>query len=222
MVAKKRPNPGRNFLKAISPFLDWSAAEKLIAVNPAIGVKRPKAPNKDGYKTWSEDLIELYRGHHPVGSKARQAFELLINVGAARIDTALLGRQHVRNGMLVYRRHKTDVLVEIPILPELQAVVDSMPAGQLAFIATDQGTPYTKESFGNLFRDWCDEAEIPKGYSAHGLRKYAAKLRAELGATAFELMAWFGWLTLREAERYTRSAERRKSAIALGKRIAGS
>jgi hypothetical protein len=66
---------------------------------------------------------------------------------------------------------------------------------------------------------WCDEAGIPKGYSAHGLRKYAAVVRAELGATVPELMAWFGWMTMREAERYIRDAERRKLTISLGRKV---
>lgn len=145
---------------------------------------------------------------------------MLINVGAARVDTAPLGRQHARGGFLAYRRHKTRVLVEIPILPGLQAVIDEMEGSDaLAFIATEQGRPYTKESFGNLFRGWCDEADIPKGYSAHGIRKYAATLRANLGATAHELMAWFGWLSIREAEEYTREAARRQLAINMARRL---
>jgi len=219
LVAKKRPHPARNFLKALSPFLDWCVVESLIATNPAKGVQRPKAPNTGGFATWTDAYVERYRAHHPVGSKARQGFELLVNVGAARIDTALLGRQHVRNGMLIYliyRRHKTGVLVEIPILPDLRAVIDQMAGDNLAFIATDRGTPYTKESFGNMFRQWCKEAGIPNGYSMHGSRKYAAALRADLGASVLQLMAWFGWLTIREAERYTRAADRRRAAIALG------
>jgi site-specific recombinase XerD len=219
LVGKKRPHPAINFLKALSPFLEWCVGEKLIASNPAVGVQRPKVPKSDGFATWTDELVEQYRAHHKVNTKARQAFELLVNVGAARIDTALLGRQHVRNGFLVYRRHKTGVLIEIPILPDLQAVIDTMAGDNLAFIATDRGTPYTKESFGNMFRDWCNVAGIAKGYSAHGLRKYAAKVRAELGATVPELMAWFGWMTMREAERYTRAADRRKMAVSLGQKV---
>ena len=42
-------------------------------------------------------------------------------------------------------------------------------------------------------------------YSVHGLRKYAAMLRPNLGATAHEFMAWLGWLTIREAERNAES-----------------
>ena len=38
------------------------------------------------------------------------------------------------------------------------------------------------------------------------------RIAAENGATAHELMAIFGWLALKEAERYTRAAERKKLA----------
>lgn len=219
-IKDKTSGSARNCLKALAPFMAWCLSQGLIKVDPTAGIKRPVSANKDGYKTWSDDLVEQYRDHHAIGTKARSALELLVNVGAARVDTALLGRQHVRNGTLSYRRSKTDVLVEIPVLPDLQKVIDDMAGeGRLAFIATDRGTPYTKESFGNMFRGWCNEAKIPPGYAAHGLRKYAAVLRANLGATANELMAWFGWISEREATRYTRAADRKRLAIRLGEKL---
>lgn len=219
-IAKKSPGSARNCLKALTPWLKWCVREDLIKANPAAAIERPVPVNKDGYRTWTDDLVERYRAHHPIGTKAGSTFELLINVGAARVDTAQLGRQHVRNGMLCYRRHKTGVLIEIPILAELQQIIDQMAVtDRLSFIATEQGMPYTKESFGNYFRRWCDEAGIPKGYSAHGLRKYAAVLRANLGATVNELMSWFGWLSEREATRYTRDADRRRLAMRLGEKV---
>jgi hypothetical protein len=48
--------------------------------------------------------------------------------------------------------------------------------------------------------------------TSHGLRKTGAAIAAENGATAHELMSIFGWLTLKEAERYTRTAEQKKIA----------
>jgi len=48
--------------------------------------------------------------------------------------------------------------------------------------------------------------------SAHGLRKAAATRAAENGATAHELMAIFGWVDIKEAELYTRAANRRRLA----------
>ena len=62
----------------------------------------------------------------------------------------------------------------------------------------------------------CNDASIPNGYSAHGLRKASATRLAEKGATAHQLMSWFGWTTLRQPELYTRAAENKKLARAAG------
>jgi integrase len=67
---------------------------------------------------------------------------------------------------------------------------------------------FTANGFGGWFRRRCREA----GLSAHGLRKAAATRFADNGATAHELMSWFGWSTLTEAERYTRAANRKALA----------
>jgi integrase len=61
------------------------------------------------------------------------------------------------------------------------------------------------------FALWCDEAGLPH-CSAHGLRKAGATLAAENGASAHELMSIFGWLTIKEAERYTKAAEQKRLA----------
>lgn len=60
-------------------------------------------------------------------------------------------------------------------------------------------------------RQWCDAAGLP-ACTAHGLRKAGAAIAAENGATPHQLMSIFGWLTLAEAERYTRAAEQKKLA----------
>lgn len=48
------------------------------------------------------------------------------------------------------------------------------------------------------------------GCTSHGLRKAGAAIAAEDGATVHELMSIFGWLTPKEAERYTRAAAQKK------------
>jgi integrase len=67
--------------------------------------------------------------------------------------------------------------------------------------------------FGNKFRDWCDQANLPH-CSAHGLRKAGATVAANNGATARQLMAIFGWDTIKQAEQYTRKADQRQLAEA--------
>jgi hypothetical protein len=50
--------------------------------------------------------------------------------------------------------------------------------------------------------------------SAHGVRKIAATIAAENGATAHQPMAIFGWLNIRQAEHYTREAQRAQTGRA--------
>jgi hypothetical protein len=47
---------------------------------------------------------------------------------------------------------------------------------------------------------------------AHGLRKAGAVTAAENGATTMQLMSIFGWLSVEEAERFTKAAQREKLA----------
>jgi integrase len=48
--------------------------------------------------------------------------------------------------------------------------------------------------------------------SAHGLRKAGATIAANNGATAHQLMAIFGWDTIKEAEKYTSKADQLRLA----------
>ena len=59
----------------------------------------------------------------------------------------------------------------------------------MTFIAGLNGRALVKEAFGNVFREWANEAGVPK--SAHGLRKAAATADAMDGFTDAELDAKF-------------------------------
>jgi predicted ATPase len=58
----------------------------------------------------------------------------------------------------------------------------------------DYGKPFAVAGFGNKFREWCNEAGLPRRGSC--LRKTAATIAAENGATAHEPMAIFGRMRL--------------------------
>jgi hypothetical protein len=76
-------------------------------------------------------------------------------------------------------------------------------------------------SFGNWFADQCRDAGVPG--RAHGLCKASAIRQALNGATAFELMAWHGWKTIDEAQRYVEQANMMKLAdSAAAKVISGT
>jgi integrase len=218
MVAAKAGTPAaaRNFLNTLRAMMAHCVTAGLRADDPTIGVKGRKH-RTDGYLTWDDEQIELYRARHPIGSRERLALEMLLNIGPRRGDVVRLGRQHLRNGEFSFKTQKTDTLVEgVPLLPELAAAIEAMPAGNMTFLTTEQGKPFTAAGFGNWFRDACNAAGIAKGYSAHGLRKASATRLADAGASPHQLMAVFGWTTLRQPELYTRKANRKKLAQSTG------
>lgn len=98
----------------------------------------------------------------------------------------------------------------LPIVPVLQEILDASPSGDLTFLVTEHGKPFTDAGFGNWFGDRCKEAGVPG--RAHGLRKAGATIAANNGATAHQLMGIFGWDTLKMAEAYTRAADQQRLA----------
>lgn len=217
IVNRKRPAAQRNFKKAMRGFIDHCMSRNLIKVDPLEGMKFSKMKTK-GHHTWTEEEIAQYQKRHASGTKARLALELLLQTGHARADVVRMGRQHVRNGKLSMRRQKTNVQFDIPMLPDLANEIDLHPKTDLAYLVTEHGKPFTAAGFGNKFREWCDQAELHH-CSAHGLRKASAVRHALNGASAFELMAWHGWKTIGEAQRYVDEANRIRLAESAGAKM---
>jgi len=178
--------------------------------DPLAGIRLAKMKKTDGIHAWSEEEIARFREHFPPGAKPRLALELLLNTGHARGEVVRMGRQHIdKTGKLSMRRGKTGVAFAIPLLPGLLAELELHPkSNELTFLTTERGRPFkTAASFGTMFKRWCHEARLPH-CSTHGLRKASAIRHALKGATAPELMAWHGWKSISEAQRYIEEANR--------------
>lgn len=203
-------------LKSLRVLFNWAIENQRggLTQNPARDVANLKT-SKDGFHAWTDEERELFERRHPVGTKSRLAYALFLHTGQRRSDVVLFGRQHVHHGRLRFtqqkNRRRKPVSLELPILPELQRVLDASKLGDLTFLVTDFGKPFAVAGFGNWFRARCDEAGLHH-CTAHGLRKAAATIAAENGATAHELMSIFGWVTMKEADRYTRKAEKKRLA----------
>jgi integrase len=213
---KAYPEAANIRLKALRGLFNWAMENTATSItkNPAREVAKLKV-REDGYHAWTDAERKQFEDRHPIGTKARLAYALLFHTGQRRSDIVRFGRQHVHNGKLRFTQQKNrarkPISLELPLLPELQHVLDASPLGELTFLVTEHGKPFATAGFGNWFRERCNEAGLSH-CTAHGLRKAAATVAAENGATAHELMAIFGWLSLKEAERYTRAAERTKLA----------
>lgn len=133
----------------------------------------------EGFHSWSEDEIAQYRAHWKLGTKQRLAMELMLWTGKRRSDAIKLGPQHMQGGFLAGRDQKTNKAWELPVAPQLREAIDAMPeSGHLCFVPSERGRPYTAASFGNMFRQWCNDAGLPQ-CSAHGLRKAISRRMAE-------------------------------------------
>jgi integrase len=164
-----------------------------------------------GFPPWNEDDIEKFERRWPRGTRERVLFDIYQFTGLRRGDASVVGKQHVRKGIISIRTEKTGMLVTIPILPELQKTLDAGPLGELSWFARLDGRPMVKESVGSFFAEACKMAGI-YGKSGHGVRKAAATQAAENEATTAQMNSIFGWEGDAMASLYTKSANRTKIA----------
>jgi integrase len=217
IVNKKAGTPfaQRNFLNTLRAMFGWAAKEERIPDDPTLGVTRLKTKTT-GYKTGTESDIERIETRHPIGSKERLAFALVLYTGQRRGDVVKMGAPHVHNGILTIDQGKTEggeeAHLEIPVHPKLKEIIDATPTvGINTFLVTHFGKPYTAPGFGNWFREICDEAGC-RDVSAHSFRKATARRLAEIGCTAHQIASITGHASLKEVERYTEAADRKRLA----------
>ena len=219
ILAKRSPLAALNWLKTIRSLIRHAIDVGLRKDDPTATIKL-KTPKSDGHHTWTEEEIVAFENRYPIGTRARLALALLLYTGQRRGDVVKMGRQHVANNILSINQEKTGNHVAIPVLPPIWEALNAIPkSAQLTFLVTDKGNPFTSAGFGNWFRECCDEAGLPH-CSAHGLRKAAATRMAEHGGTTHQLMSWFGWTSVSQAEVYTKKADRaRINLSSVGKLI---
>jgi len=214
------PGAQNNRLKYLSAMFAW-AIPKHLKANPARDIK-PIRYASEGFYTWTLEDVRKFEERHEIGSKARLALALLLYTGARRQDVVTFGRQHIKAGWLRMipkkTRHLRATAVERPILAALDQIIKASPTGDLTFLVTEYGKPFTEAGFGAWFRKRCDEAGLEQ-CTAHGLRKAGAARAAEAGATDRELMALFGWTSSSQATTYTRAADQRRLAAEAMRKI---
>lgn len=210
----KTPSQAKGFLVVMRAIFRWAVIAKLVTEDPTVGVKNLPKTKGEGFPVWTEDDVERYQEHWPLGTKERIWLDVLLFTGLRRGDAVRLGRQHVRNGVATLRTEKSQgtVIVTLPILPILAKTLAAGPTGELTFICGANGKPMVKESFGNAFREACNKAGV-LGKSAHGVRKIGATRAADNGATVTELEAIFGWEGGGMAALYTKAADRKRAAL---------
>jgi integrase len=192
-----------------------------------VGIKAFPRKKNGGFPVWTDNDVDLYHSRWPLGTRQRVWIDVLLFTGLRRGDVVRIGRQHCRSYLvkntqgadetktiatLTTEKSQFTMTVTLPILPVLSATLKAGPTGDLAFICGANGGPLVKTSFGNMFREACDQAGV-FGKSAHGVRKIGATTAADNGATEKELDAIFGWEGGDMAKVYTQAANRKRASM---------
>jgi integrase len=212
-----KPDSANGLRKVLRAMMKHAVEIEMCKDDPTRDIK-PIKVKSDGFHSWSEAEIEQFEATHPIGTKARLAFALLLYTGQRRSDVVTMGRQHVRDGYIHVRQQKTRTELDIPIMPELSAIIADTLKDNLTFLVTQFGKPFTAAGFGNWFRQQCNEAGLPH-CSAHGLRKAASRRLAELGCTVHEIASITGHASLREVQRYTKGADQKRLATSVKDKV---
>lgn len=212
-----KPNVARDFLETLRGMFRWAVKAELVASDPTEGIETPRDKNSTGFHVWTEEECQRYEARWPRGTWERLAFDVLLYTGLRRGDVVRVGRQHIRDGLIVMKTEKTGEEAYIPVLPPLREAIAEGPTGDLTLIVGKNGRPLTKESFGTLFRKACQAAGVPG--SAHGLRKAMTNRVAHM-LTEAELEALFAWgRGSRVTSLYTQKVVRERLARSAAKKL---
>src|SRR3546814_3604249 len=134
---------------------------------------------------------------------------LMLCTGQRLSDAIKMGRQHVDGDLISVAQQKTTTRLWIEIHPDLADELALAPAGQMTFLQTQYGRPFTAKGFPQRMRKWCDEAGLPE-CTSHGLRKLMAVRLAEAGCSAPEIASIGGWKSLQDVQKYIKAAEQKR------------
>ena len=213
------PGAAQNRLKAWRSILKFAVEEGWIASDPSTGVKAQRGEVVP-HRQWTADEIAAFRNHWPDKSPERIAFEVIYWTGARCVDAVTLGWQMVdRDGWLSFTQQKTGGPATSPVrgLPDWASSMRhdhahftmALPTGQLLWIATRAGKTRSVKGLSQWISASASAAGLPNDCTAHGLRKARAAALAEAGATASQIGAWTGHVSLQEVAHYTRQADQK-------------
>ena len=205
-------------MRAIRHFTRYAVGAGLIDADPAVAVTRAKMTKTGGFYTWTEEDVAKFEARHPVGSKARLALALYLNLGVRKSDVVRIGPRHIRDGILhnflPQKGSRTGGhRISVRLFEETRALIAATPVtGTETYLVTSFGKPFTANGFGNKMREWCDEAGLPD-CTSHGLRKLMMVRLAHAGYSAPQIGAISGHKDLREIQLYIEQMDRSKMAI---------
>jgi integrase len=176
-------------------------------------------PPQKQIERWQEDEIDLFLSTAP--AHVKDAMMLALYTGQRRSDLVRMLWTDIKDDVLYVKQRKTDVELWIPIHPKLKVYLDGVgkrkvssvrqPFSRNHILTNHYGLPWVPESLRGAFKRHCAKIGL-EGKQLHGVRKTTASILGEFGCTALQIMAITGHQSLKEVQRYTLGAEKRKLA----------
>lgn len=216
---RHKPHAAARLRKLLAQLLRVARRGKLVApgFDPISDTSAPKTSG-GGYHRWTEEELTAFESRHPLGTKPRLAFDLLLYGAQRSGDVRFMTRADIADGRIRLDQSKTNNSVDIPVVPPLQASLDAGPLGDTTLIETRDGEPFTQKGFYGMLKKACCAAGVPH-CSPHGLRKAAARRCREAGCTDEEGMAITGHKTVKEYRHYAGSYARPEIADAAMRKV---
>lgn len=169
--------------------------------------------------TWTPDDVAVFRARWPIGTPERQAFEVIYWTAARCIDAAVIGWQHVSDGVLEFTQEKTGGTAVVPITAPVAPYLETdrrmfldAASPDLLFILTSTGKGRSVKALSQFVSRAARDAGL-ENRTAHGLRRARAVVLAENGWTPHQIGAWTGHESLAEVSHYTRDANKRSMVV---------
>ena len=201
-LMQHKPHAAMRLRKLLTQLFIIARREKLVpdTFDPVKDTRPPKAEG-EGYHRWTEAELAQFETKHPLGTKPRLAFALLLYGAQRSADVRYMTHSTIADGRIRLKQSKTSNAVNVPVVPLLREALDAGPPGDLLLLENNRGSAYSAKGFYNLVKRACIAADLPH-CSARGLRKAAARRLREAGCSDDEGMAITGHKSVREYRRY--------------------
>ena len=211
----------------LSKFFTWAILiKKLRSDNPCSAVK--VAGGKKKLMVWSADVFHAIRdglGKTDEAEMMRCYLDLSFLLYQRSTDARVLERRHIGDKLILVAPTKTrkssGAEIEIPMTPELRAVIDR--AAEISkkwkcvcpfVIHTRQGTAYTRSGVYSAFKRAGLRAGIT-GADPKSIRKYAANEAKRAGYNMEEIQDALGHNDISTTQVYVQNSTRRHSVVRL-------
>lgn len=176
--------------------VNW-ASPRLIRKNHFTGIEgRYKADRSE--IIWTDAEIKQFCSP-PVPRYVQRILITVSETGLAPVDAVRLRKsEHVittpRGRRIEMRRAKTGIVASMPVTPEMDKVLDEMPADQDYVLVTSTGKQWGNEDhLGATVSKWRNEIGVRKAVTLYDARGTAATRLLNIGADLTQIALAMGW-----------------------------